>query len=427
VRSRTLTAFLSCFAIAAAVVACDDQSIDVPESTFPEPNDFTRQIAGRVLRGTEPVEGALVRADPTVPETEVFVDPVLVSRSATTDPFGAYRVQFAPRLYDFSVRDRRDAFVFTGVSTRYFEFQLGSDAPLRGFTARVVPTIQPPPAFGNSVAYFVSGEDARTLRPAADQSGSLEVVFRRFDTKVLLHAIEYVTSRGLAAAVREGRREIGVTTGGLVAIPIVTLEVSTKNTIAFDATPPPDYALTPLDVIMDLGLRTSAQPVARLAAGQPLEIGVVPGARYFVRGVASGRGASSDSGYAIFDPASPRFTLPLPYPISVVAPVDDMAQPPPGDVILDTGADLAARLSTGSVVHSLAPVAAGEGLIEIATTSRSTKLVDVTRLGLPRPTGRYLWSVQYFPNARTIVGLAGADARVFQPSSRTVSRVVVLR
>lgn len=422
-RSRALLAALS---FAALAVACDDQSIDIPESTFPETNDFTRQISGRVLRGTEPVEGALVRADPTVAEAEVYVDPILVSRSATTDAFGAYRVQFAPRLYDFSVRDRRDATVFTGISTRYFEFQLGPDAPLRGFTARVVPSVQPPPAFGHSVAYFVSGENARTLRGAPDASGSLEVVFRRFDTKVLLHAVEYVTSRGLAGAVREGRRDLDVTNGGSVAITVVTLEVANTKTITFDATPPPEYSLTPVDVIMDLGLRTSARPVAQLPRGAPLEIGVVPGARYFARVSASGRGASSDSGYAIFDPAAARFTLPLPYPISAVAPVDDMAQPPPGDVILDTGSELAARLTTGSVIHSLAPVT-GEGLIAIATTSRSTKLVDVTRLGLPHPSGKYLWTIEYFPNALTMVGLAGEDARVFQPSSRTVSRVVVLR
>lgn len=422
-RSRAL---LSSLAIAALAVACDDQSIDIPESTFPETNDFTRQILGRVLRGTEPVEGALVRADPTVPETEVYVDPILVSRSATTDAFGAYRVQFAPRLYDFSVRDRRDAIVFTGISTRYFEFQLGPDVALRGFTARVVPTVQPPPAFGNSVAYFVSGENARALRAAPDAGGSFEVVFRRFNTKLLLHAVEYVTSRGLAGAVREGRREIDVTNGGAVAIPVVTIEVANKKTITFDATPPPEYALTPVDVIMDLGLRTSARPVAKIQRGEPLEIGVVPGARYFARASASGRGASSDSGYAIFDPAAGRFTLPLPYPISAVAPVDDMAQPPPGDVVLDTGGELAARITTGSVIHSLAPVT-GEGLIAIATTARSVKLVDVTTLGLPHPVGRYLWTIEYFPNARTMVGLAGEDARVFQPSSRTVSRVVVLR
>ncbi len=418
----TRLACLACVALATACVGDEPPAA----STFAETDEFTRQVAGRVIRGTEPVEGSLVQIDPTIPETDVLVDLTAVRRVDTTDAFGRYRVQAAPRLYDLTVRTGRDVFAFPALSARNLDIQLGRDASVRGFSARVVPTIYPPPAPGSSLAYFVTGADARTIAPVPGETGSLEVVFRRYSATLLLHVVEYVTSRGLAGAVREGRHDIDVTNGAAVGVPVVTIEVKTTKTIVFDAVPPPDYALTPLDVVMDFGLRTSTSPVARVAAGQALDIAIVPGGRYFVRGTASGRGASTDSGLARFDPATARFALPLPFPVSGEAPIDDTAQPPASDVTLETGGVFSARISGGVVVHSLAPVT-GEGTIEIASSSRITKLIDVTRLGLPHPAGRYLWTMQYFPTVQDMTGFTGEDVRVFFPSSRSVSRQLVLR
>lgn len=414
---------------ACCVAACDSGEDPKPVSTFNPEEPLARQLSGRVLDGTEPVEGALVRIEAS---SDLASDLFLAAtselpRTASTDAAGLYRVRFAPFIYDLSVRSDRELLVIREAQTRYVEPQLGADGPITGFKARAAPTTLPPPEPGNAVAYFVSGPDARTL---TGDAGELELTFRRFDTTITLHALEYVARDGLAHVVREGRAEIPVKSGSSTAPTITMLDTNEKATFSFVAVPPAGYTLGPIEIEVDLGLRTSAALVARVAPNAPFEITRVPGATYTVRARATLEGAVSDTGRRAFDPAVETTTLKLPAPIAVEAPIDDDASPSGFDtlrpVLLEAGGLLAARFTEGVVEHALVPVEGDAAVIRVATSNRTTTLPDVTRMGLPPAAGRYTWTVQHFPDPAHAEYVSGADARVVLSSWTSTPKVIVL-
>ncbi len=303
------------------------------------------------------------------------------------------------------------------------------DAPVRGFRATLVPTIEPPPKAGNAVAFFVSGPAARTLREATT-SGSREVVFRQFESTVTLHAVEYIAMRGPAAAVAEGRVEVRVRDGSVVPAVVPMTHVPTMLKVVFDATPPPEHTLAPLDLEMDLGVRTSTLPVTRIDRGVPLDLAIVTGANYYVRARATRGAAVSDSGRVLVDPALGTISLVMPAPISSEAPIDDGAPAtgaPSSPPVLDAGGVLAARFANGVVEHVLAPESGDGPIVRVLTSSRATTLPDATTMGLPRPTGRYLWTVRAFPLLPHIDNLSGQDARVKTASWTSAPKVIVVR
>jgi hypothetical protein len=407
---------------------CDSGEDPKPTSRFGVEDRFARQLAGRVLAGTEPVAGALVHVDPApgyaADETlaeRVGDAGVQFGRTTPTNAAGEYRLQFAPFVYDLSVRHERELVVFRGVAVRFFNASLPVEAPVSGFTATVVPTTDPPTKAGNAVAYFVSGADARTIGADAGPSapGAREVRFRQFDSTITLHAVEYVAARGPAAAVAEGRLDVRVHQGTVVT-PIVpmTLVADTAKVTKFDAPPPAGFTLAPFDVEMDLGLRTSAVRVASVEPGAPLEIALVKDARYAVRARATQGSAVSESGRMFFNPADAKVTCVLPGPVSF-----DVSEP----TTLETGGVLAATIDRGAVEHVLVPESGAGTIVHVVTSSRATTLPDVSAFGLPRPTGRYLWSLQHFPKVPHIDNLSGEDGRVVQPSFRSSARVIELR
>jgi hypothetical protein len=416
--------------------ACDSGPEVTPESTFAAEVPESRNLIGRVLAGTESVPGALVRVDVSpgfATDTDLDArsrDVPLLPRTDTTNGAGAYRFGFAPISHDLSIRAGRELFVVRALGVRVYDAPLGVEAAPTGFAARMVPTTSPPTKAGNTVVYFVSGKDARTL---TSDAGTQEVRFRTFESTVTLHALEYVASIGPTAAVAHGQVDVLVR-DGLTVTPSVPMELlpATAKPV-FEAVPPPGYAVEPLEVEIDFGLRTSAVPIARVAAGVPLEMVIVLGARYAVRGRArSAEGAVSDSGRLLFDPFLPKTTLTLPGPISAEAPIDDdaiatgTATNSLGPTTLDANGALAAKLSKGVVEHVLTPESGGGPVIRVVTSSRSTAVPDATAFGLPRPVGRHAWTFQHFPTLPRVDDLAGEDGRVNPASWTSAPRLLVI-
>ena len=430
--------FVACVAsLASAASACDSGPEVTPASRFDAEDVYARTVGGRVLAGTEPVPGALVRVDASpgfaadAKLSATAAGSALFPRTDTTNAAGAYRFALGPVTYDLSIRTDAELIVFHELGVRGFEATLGFEAIPSGFTAMLVPTTSPPPRAGSAVAYFVSGADARSLGagPAAR-----EVRFRRFESTVTLHAVEYVATRGPSAAVAEGRVDVVVRDGAVGTPTVPMTPVATTSKVTFTAKPPSGFELAPLEVEMDLGLRTSAVPVTRLLPGVPLELAIVHGARYAVhaRAVEEG-GAVTDSGRFIFDPLQAEVVLDLPPPISAEAPIDDdaiatgMATSTLGPATLDAGGVLAARLGKGVVEHVLTPESGTGPVIRVVTSSRTTTLPDATAFGLAQPVGRHVWTLQHFPTLPRVGYLGGADGRIGPPSWTSRPRVIVIR
>jgi hypothetical protein len=436
--------WISCVALAfaassVALVACDSAEEQTPASTFPDPAQNAWQLIGHVRAGTEPVEGALARVDPS---PGFPADPQLLAagdndprfaRTTVSDAAGGYRCQFSPFVYDLSLAHDRDLYVFHDLVPRAFDPPFAVEAPITGFKARVLPTTNPPARAGNATVYFVSGDDARTIVPVTGSSGALDATFRHFDSAITLHAVEYVVASGPAAAVAEGKLDVRVR-DGIVVTPVIAMTpiVATAAAI-FEATPPPGYVLEPLAMEMDLGLRTSAVPLlTHIVLGQVLNFGVATDARYFVRARATKGDAVSDSGRYRVNPFD-KNPLVLPPPVSSEAPIDDEAIPmgegtttsAPAEIAV--GGTLAARLTTGILEHALTPESGTGTIIHVVTGERTTTLPDAGALGLAPPTGRYLWTVQSFPTLLFTDRLSGEDGRVTPPSWKSAPRVIVVR
>jgi hypothetical protein len=436
VRSGALLIALACVSAAAGIAACDSGGVDPkPVSQFGTEDRYGRQLVGHVFAGTEPVPGALVHVDPS---PGFAYDANLgasladaganLSRTVSTDSAGAYRLQFAPFLYDLTVRHDRELLVFRGLGGRAFDVPLGVEAAPTGFAAQILATTDPLPRPGNAVAYFVSGADARAL---GDGPGSRQVLLRGFDSTVTLHAVEYDARKGLTSAVAEGRIELRVVNGAFLTPVVPTTLIPTTVKVKLVAEPPPDFTLPFLELEMDIGVRGSTVPVAHVAPGETIDVSLVRDARYWLRGRATHDGAVSDSGRYLLNAFDPQ-PLVFPPPISTEAPIDDDAISPGkasstlGPTTLAPGGVLAARLRKGIVEHVLAPDSGNGAVVRVVTSARATTLPDVTALGLTRPTGRYRWTVQSFPTLARVEALSGTDGRLTAPSWTSAPKIIFL-
>jgi hypothetical protein len=406
---------LFCFSLGLlAVGACDSSGEQpTPPSVFNEEHPLARQLFGRVVRGTEVVPGAIVQLEPSpgFARDERLRDAGDPATVTSTDLGGKYFNPSGPLFYDLSVRKDREVAVFRNLGTRYFEPAFAGDARPVGFTSTVTAATKPVPAPGNAVAFFVTGADARTV---SGDASSLVLTFRRFETVVTLHAVEYVASGGLAAVTRMGKTDIHVTNGAASSATVSTSEINEaidNVDVRFVAVPPVGFALSLVDVVMDFGLRTSARPVARVAAGTPLHLRIARGARYFARATATQGGATSDTGLQGIDVFQKDTVLSLPPPVT--------------EATFDGGGELTALTQTGVVEHVLVP-SGGGGSIRIATAERVTTLPDLTRLGLARATGPHTWTVHHFPTVGRIDVFSGEDVRIVAPFSTSVPHVIAL-
>jgi hypothetical protein len=335
-------------------------------------------------------------------------------------------------VYDLSLTHDRDLYVFHGLVNRAFDPPFAVEAPVTGFHARVVPTTNPPAPGGNATAYFVSGDEARTIAAVTGSSGTFEATFRHFDSTITLHAVEFVAAKGLISAVAEGKLDVRVRDGIVVNPVIAMTPITAIGAPSFSATPPAGFVLAPLEMELDFGLRTSAAPVTILVPGDMLTFAVPTDSRFFVRARAKSEGgAVSDSGRFLVNPFD-KNPLVLPPPISSEAPIDDQAVPT-GEgtttepATLSQGGPLAARLTAGIVEHALIPENGSGAIIHVVTGERTTMLPDAGALGLPRPAGRYLWTIKSFPTVLFTDHFSGEDGRVAAPSWTSAPRLIVVK
>jgi hypothetical protein len=412
------------FVLGASLGGCDSGTTPTPISEFPDEDPYARQIEGRVLYGTEAVPALVhIDASPGFANDARLAAAADPSWTTSTDSGLKYHILSAPFRYDLSVRTDSEVALFQAIGVRFFEAPLGPQPEVSGFHARVAVTTDPPPRPGNALAFFVSGPDARAT---SGDASSLLVSFGSYDTTITLHVVEYPVSAGLAGAVNEGRAEISVHAGGASAVRVHLVPVATSNTVTFVAALLPGFALSAFDVAMDLGVRTSANVVGHGAVGVPFTIATVPGARYSVHARATREGASSDTGRQYFDPAVKAVVLSLEAPLSAEAPIDDTAAPPTGDVTLDVGGVLAARVQSGVVEHVLVRSGGGR-TIRVLTEARATTLPAFTALAVGTLAGRYAWSIRHYPSLTRIDDLRGPDVRVVPPTSVTAERTVLVR
>lgn len=429
-------AFASALSLA-VYVGCDGGGdAPDPKSFFVTEDPYARQVEGRVLRGTEIVPGASIRLEPVggFAAYDHLAAAGTTGYQTSTDLGGKYHVTNGPFFYDLSVRKDRDVVMFRSLAGRYFEPPLGGAAPLRGYTARIAPTTMPPVAAGNAVAYFLAGGQARTVAP---DGGSLVATFRDFDSTVSLHAVEYVAAKGLTAAVRWGYADIRVTEGTATSARVDTGEIpitsdggaSDANELTIDAVPPPGFTVSSIELAMDLGLRTSAQVVARPENGVPFHLQVVPFARYFARIIARQGEAISDSGLTQVDPFVPKATVLLPRVVKEssfdsATGFTAVADNTICEITPTFGTDKPACRSV--VEHVLVPASPTGTSLRLLTTDRVTALPDVTSLGVAALRGRYTWTVLQYPTQRRVDGISGEDARAVLPFSTTAPRTIDL-
>jgi len=434
VRVRDL---LFALALGALYVGCDGRG-DAPEprSLFGTEDPYARQVEGRVLRGTEIVAGAVVRlqAASDFGSYDRLDAAGVGGWQTSTGQGGKYHVTNGPFFYDLSIRKDREVVVFRGLANRYFEPPLGADAPLRGYSATVAATTMPAPAAGNALAYFVSEPESRTV--SADGS-TLVATFRNFDSRVRLHAIEYVASAGLASARRWGYVDVPVTSGGatsaLVFMNTIGLAddagANESNDLVIDAVPPPGFTVSSIDLGMDLGLRTSAQVIGHPTSGKPFHVDIVRTARYFVRVIGKQGAAISDSGLQFLNPFVAKTTVLLPRAVKeasfdAATGFTAVADNTICEITPTVGASDPACRSV--VEHVLVPTSATGTSLRVSTTDRVTALPDVTSLGLPALSGRFTWTVLQYPTLKRLDSLSGEDVRVLTPVSTRAPRVIDL-
>ena len=427
--------FASAFSLL-AYVGCDNGGdAPDPKSFFVTEDPYARQISGRVLHGTEVVAGANVKIEPVggFAAYDHLAAAGTAGYQTSTDLGGKYYITNGPFFYDLSVRKDREVVVFRALANRYFEPPLGTDAPLRGYTAHIAPSTMPPAAAGNAVAYFVAGNQARTVVP---DGSSLVATFRDFASRVNLHAVEYVASKGLTSAVRWGFADIPVTAGtatpALVYMNEIPLATDGGATDAADvlinAVPPPGFTVSSIELVMDLGLRTSAQVVTPLENNVPMPVQIVRPARYFVHAIAKRGEATADSGLQYFNPfvktdvLLPRVVKESSYDAATgfTAVADNTIC----EITPTFGTDRPACRSV--VEHVLVPESPSGTSLRLLTTDRVTALPDVTSLGVPAVRGRYTWTVLQYPTQRRVDGISGEDVRVVTPISTTAPRVLDL-
>jgi hypothetical protein len=445
------------------IAACDRSENHEPTSEFPTEDTNARALHGLILQGTEPVGGALVTIDPDLslyndtilPDAESPIDGGFMAtpffRAEATDPAGQYFFQLAPFRYDLTVLAGRDVVVFRELSTRSIAAPLGEDASVHGYTAGVAPMTVPPPLAGHALAYFVSGADARAIDVTA--SGPLVATFRQFDTTITLHAVEYVAAKGIASATAEGTLDIHVINGRAISPIVAMTPITNQQTLKMSATPPAGYAIDAFEIDVDLGVRTSLHAIATVGGslvdtsaggttgdGVPLApvyravlpVSVIATARYAITARATKSGATTTSGRHFVGFGEENLLLPP--PVSLASPIDDtvVASGTTGSlsaVSVSANALFSARITGGVIEHLLTPangVTADNGLIRIITDARDTTLPDVTRFGLASLTGRYVWTVEHFPDYARIDQFSGEDARVFAHSWKSAPRLLDL-
>jgi hypothetical protein len=370
-----------------------------PPSKFAVETGPARGALGRVVTGTQFAAGALVRIDPT----PGFLNARHVPPQTTfTDDGGIYRFPTAALRYDVTARVDRDVTFYSSVGARYLEPAFEHEATTQAWTAVIRPVIRGGHG-GHKLAFFVSGPLAVGIAGDEPESG-ITVSFREFGSTIRVHAVEYPPAQGIGAAVAYGARDLTLRSNEQQFPEIFLSPVTEVVDFVVDPIAPAGFVRRPIEVLLDFGLRTNEQVIARVKPGGTAKVPMFPfPSRYFVRAAATLDGAISDTGRRPVDPRLGRFDYVLPDPPTDVAPAE-------GTTI--TADSVLRAKATGVTEHLLVPVSGDGATLRIVTTDRETRIPDVQTMGLPRLFGRYVWTVRSFPDLPFVEDHGGVEASV---------------
>ena len=383
------------------------------DSRFQPQDEYAREVAGRVRLGTELARGAIVHIDvaPGLADDARWNGGDLAT--VTTNDFGLYRFTNAPLFYDLTIRSGLDVLVMRDLGQRYVEPPLDAQGAAPAFTAHVDLVADPPPADGQKVAFFVSGDDA------VDVSGriasGLDVLVRGFSSPITLHVVAYDAQRSLTAAIAYGKVDVRVQANAPTPAHVTLAPITTFAQFVVAPKADPGVVETGSELAMDFGVRTSARPITTVGPGRQVVLAAVPGARYLMRTHGANGAALSDSGLYAVDTTQSRIVPTLPAPPTLEAPSPGALADP-------------ALVASGSGVleHVLVPDDRNAPTLHIVTRERAVVVPDLSHVGLAKPTGKHTWTVRSWPSLKTEDEVSGADVRTTIPSALSEPRAVVL-
>lgn len=388
-----------------------------PTSEFLSEDIWSREVYGRVRRGEELVEGALVQVDrtsgggPSAPPLPL---------TTVTDKVGYFSgLRAAPLRYDISARMDDDVIVYRGVGGRYFEPSIDVSARTfaRAFTAGVDIAFDRPTPPDHSIAYFASGDEIFAVN--GDAEHGLSVLLGKYTKPATLHAVEYETAGGLQKATAYAKADVVVDAGerrfARFAWAPITRFVSTK----FIVKAPPGFVVEPVDVLAGVTPTSDARLVS-VPNNTALPYPVIPNMYYSFHARATrADGAVTDSGESVLNIDLPEVeaSLEASLPTSI-SPAEGETRGP-GDVFVASG-------EKGVFEHLLVSQTSGP-TVRMVTRSTDTILPDVTALGAAAAAGPYTWTVRAFPTAKVIEDLSGLRPRRYRPMTVSAPRTITLR
>ncbi len=385
-------------------------------STFPAEDAYWREIAGRVQAGTglaELAPGAIVHVDSTPGLATDASWSAGDAATIVTNDFGFYRLTDAPLFYDLTVRNGNDVLFMRELTQRYVEPPFESVASPRVFAGHVDVIADPPPAEGQSVSFFVSGDQAY------DAHGSLasgvDVRVRSFSNPITIHVVVHDAARGLTAPIAYGKTDVLVQAQAAATAHVPLAPVTGFAELTLQAGGEEGVVPTFGEIAVDFGARSSTHNITIVPAGGTIAFGVLPGARYLLRAHGTRGAATSDSGIVFVDPNQKTVSATLPAPPRLLAPDSNGVADP-----------LDAATTSGVLEHVLVPQAGGGPTLHIVTRPGAARLPDLAHVGLPRPTGTYVWTARRWPTVTYEDQFSGPDLRFVQPHASSEPRVVVL-
>lgn len=397
--------------------ACDSRA-DLEGSSnspFLKEADNERGLGGRVYVGTEDAASVAVRMEPSA----LYANDVRLaatkdpSWSTFTSPNGGYQFLNAPLRYDLTFARGTEVIAFRELAFRYVELSIGETSTPRAFRAKTRLVPQPAPKPGHAIAYFAKGTDVTAFRADPSRAEG-EIEFRQFTTTATVFAVEYDAAKGIGFASSWGGIDLSLSANAVVDanVGLVPLNDPPK-TFTVETEAPPGFTVDSVEVVVDFGVPQSAEVVAKVKSGATVTYNPIPFSRPLARARATrGDGAVSTSLATFVDPTPGRLLLKLPDAPSIV------------ETPASAGGTVRAS-GKGVHEHILVPASGTGTSLRIVLAEGSSVLPDVTRLGLPAPSGRYLWTVARWSDLDVPDQLAGREVRQILANARTAPREIV--
>jgi hypothetical protein len=403
-----------------ALAACDSSAVDREcieehrciKSVFKE-DPAARDVSGIVWLGLEAVPGATLRVEPGEPAAPL---------SSVADGSGFYRFRNLAARFDITASIRSDVITYRNILTRFMDPSFPAPpATPRAWSASVTVVLTQPLAPGHTVAFFASGDGVYSV--TGDVASGLKVAVRDFTRPVTLHAVEYEASGGLLTASAYGTTDVIANAGAPQLATFRLDEIEGFGEASFDVRAAPGFVAQPVDIFIGYTLNQLVQ-VTSIPVGVKQKLPLIPKGVYTYRSRATTPdGAIADSGEKGVDVYNPN-TVELPAPPTAITPLDGETRGPGESFTVDV-----AQTPTGPGVfeHVFEPAPGNTGAtVRVVTATRDTTLPDVRSVSATA-SGAYTWSVRNYPKVRNAEGVAGQNARRFDPFAQSKPRPITLR